>query len=80
MLPLSWFLIGWLILMAIFAIVVLLTITVYLRYGVAYPTTYIASIIFLSVIAIVFISACSYLAGVDWSGSINPFGIKPSLF
>lgn len=81
MLPLSLILIVWLILMAIFALSVLLTVTVYLRYGIAYPTTYIATSVFLGVIALVLLGIGSYLLTVDWSAAINVFGnVRPSLF
>ncbi|MDO8584232.1 MAG: hypothetical protein Q7R83_03590 [bacterium] len=81
MISLSWILIGWLILMAIYALFVLLTITVYLRYGVAYPTTYVATAFFLGVMTFVVIGVGSYFLTVDWSQTINVFGnVRPTLY
>ncbi len=81
MIPLIWLLLGWLVLMAIFAIATLLTVSVYVRYGVAYASTYLASAAFLGVIALVLIVTGLKLLMVDWSSSLNLYsGFNPSLY
>ncbi|MFA6429983.1 MAG: hypothetical protein WCV84_05830 [Patescibacteria group bacterium] len=71
MIPLSWFLIAWLILVAIFALLALFTIAINTRYGFASLGTYSATAIFLLVAVGVILTTGGYLMTVDWSQSLN---------
>jgi hypothetical protein len=65
--PLSIFLVVWLVLLAIFSLVALVSVIQMLRFGVAGPGTYVSTGFFLIVVALVVGSTLLYLTGVDWS-------------
>lgn len=71
MIPLSYFLIAWVILLAIFGVMMLLTLVQMLRHGLPSPWTYITTFIFLIVTAGVVIGSGLYFTGVDWTTTIN---------
>jgi cellulose synthase/poly-beta-1,6-N-acetylglucosamine synthase-like glycosyltransferase len=77
MAPLGYFLIAWLILLAIYAIFVLLTLIQMLRHGLPSPFTYVSTFIFIAVIAAVVLGSGMYFLGVDWNQTVNflPSGI-----
>lgn len=71
MIPLSYFLIGWTILLAIFGVLMLLTLIQMLQHGLPTSSTYISTFIFLIVTASVVLSTAFYLSKVDWSITVN---------
>jgi mannose/fructose/N-acetylgalactosamine-specific phosphotransferase system component IID len=77
MIPLSYFLITWTILLAIFGVVLLLTLVQMLKHGLSRTGTYVSTFIFLVVTAGVVIWTAFYLSSVDWSIGIKviPDGI-----
>jgi hypothetical protein len=70
MIPLSYFLIAWIIGLGIFAFLLLLTLIQTLRHGLPVPSTYVSTFLFLAVIAFVILGVGVHLTTVDWSGSI----------
>jgi len=71
MIPLSYFLIAWIILLAIFGFLLLLTLIQMLRHGLPMPSTYISTFLFLAVIAFVVLGVGGHLTTVDWSQSVS---------
>lgn len=72
MIPLSYFLIGWTILLAFFGVLLLLTLIQMLRHGLSVTATYVSTFIFLIVTAAVVLGTAFYLSSVDWSIGIGP--------
>lgn len=71
MIPLIWFLIVWLVLVAIFTLMAALTAIMNVRYGLTSIGTYVSTAIFLGVIAIVLLAVGSYALTIDWEQSVN---------
>ena len=71
MIPLIWFLIVWLVLVAIFALMATLTAIMNVKYGLTSVGTYVSTAIFLGVIAIVLLAVGSYALTIDWEQSVN---------
>ena len=65
--PLSVFLIVWLVLLAIFSILSLVSVIQMLRFGLAGPGTYVSTALFLVVTAVVVGGTLLALVNVDWS-------------
>ncbi len=71
MIPLWIFLIAWLILMAIYAIMVFISVVQMLRYGISSAMTSFSTIIFLSCIVFVLGGAGLYFLQVDWTQTLT---------
>ena len=71
MIPLIWFLIAWLVLVAIFSVLALVSITVYTRFGLESFGTHALNAIFLIVAVLVILGTAGYLFTVDWSQTFN---------
>lgn len=67
MISLSFFLILWVILLAIYAFLALISVTQMIRFGVASSMTYFSTGIFLAVAIIVVLVTVGYFLTVDWS-------------
>ncbi|MCC6564009.1 hypothetical protein IT087_03895 [Candidatus Uhrbacteria bacterium] len=67
MIPLGYFLIAWLVLVAIFALMAFVTVIMNVRYGLSGLMTYVSTAIFLIVVCAVLFMVGGYLATVDWS-------------
>ncbi len=78
MLPLSYFLLAWIILLAIFGLVALISIMQMLRYGVVGIGTYLSTILFLLVSMVVVLGTGIFLTRVDWTQSMNLYGTLES--
>ena len=78
MIPLTWFLAGWAVLLVIFAFATFLTVAMTIRYGLSCFSTYIATTLFLGVIAFVLFASGGYLLTVDWSQGFSLY--SPSSF
>ena len=78
MLPLSYFLLAWIILLAIFGLVALISIMQMLRYGVVGIGTYLSTILFLLVSMVVVLGTGIFLTRVDWTHSMNLYGTLES--
>ena len=74
MIPLVWLLLAWLVLIGIFALATLLTLTTYLNYGLSSLATYVSTALFLGVVVLVLMGTGSFLLTIDWSQSLNVFG------
>ncbi len=70
MIPLSTFLIAWIVLLAIFGFVLMLTLIQMLRHGLPTTGTYISTFLFLTVIALVILGVGGHLTTVDWTTQI----------
>jgi hypothetical protein len=81
MIPLSYFLIAWATLLAIFGVMMFVTLIQMLRHGLPSLTTYVSTFVFLLVTAGVVIGTSLYLTRVDWSTQIQllPAGSVPFL-
>ena len=71
MIPLGYFLIAWLVLLAINAILTLLTLMQLLRHGLPSSFTYVSTLVFMTVIAVVILGSGFYFMNVDWNVSVN---------
>ena len=71
MIPLGYFLIAWLILLAIHAFLTLFTIMQMLRHGLPSALTYASTFLFVAVIAAVVLGSGIYFMDVDWNNGVN---------
>lgn len=71
MIPLSYFLIAWTVLLAVFGFMTLLTLIQMLRHGLPSLTTYLTTFIFLLVTAGVIIGTALYLSQADLTVNIT---------
>ncbi len=71
MIPLVYFVIAWLALVAVFALMTLVTVLMNVRYGLSGLMTYLSTALFLVVICGVLLGVGSYLITVDWSQDVN---------
>jgi hypothetical protein len=69
--PLSYFLIAWAVLLAFYAVLVLLTLIQALRHGIASPITYISTFVFLVVIVVVVGGCGIFFLNTDWSAGVK---------
>lgn len=74
MFPLFWFLLIWLVLVAIFSFMAGLTAIMNVRYGLTSFGTYVTTAVFLGVIAIVLIAVGGYALTVDWNQNVSLLG------
>lgn len=84
MIPMSFLLLAWLILLGIFVIFAILTIGVHLRFGISNTFTAISAGVFLAVSILVILGTGIYFLQVDWSRdlgivNINTFGTQRSV-
>lgn len=80
MIPFSWLLLGWLVMLGLFGLLALITLFTHVRYGVANMTTYLSTLLFLGVATIALFLTGTYLAQVDWSQSLDLGPTMSSLF
>ncbi len=80
MIPLIWFLFAWLIVMALFVLLTLITLGIFLRFGLSSFTTYAASALFLGGIVAAFVLTGGYLLTVDWTASLDTGAVLASPF
>ncbi|MBU1032989.1 MAG: hypothetical protein ABII13_04420 [Patescibacteria group bacterium] len=78
MIPLSYFLIAWLVLIGIYAVMSFLSLLQLYRFGIAGPGTYTSSVVFLLVSGAVIVGSLIYFLTVDWSLALNLGGIIPA--
>lgn len=71
MIPLVYFVIAWLALIAIFALMTFITVLMNVRYGLSGMLTYLSTALFLTVICGVLLGVGSYLITIDWTQDIN---------
>lgn len=76
MIPMSFLLIAWLILLAIFVLFALLTLAVHMRFGISNAFTATSAGIFLAVSILVILGAGIYFLRVDWSRDIGFFNLN----
>ncbi len=80
MIPFTWLLLAWFVILGIFGLVALITLFTHIRYGVANFTTYFSTFLFLGVTLVVLLAAGTYLTQVDWSQSLDLGPLLNSLF
>ncbi len=71
MIPLSYFLVAWIIFLGIFGVMTTLTLVQMLRYGLSSFWTYASTFIFLVVVVGTLVGLTVYVGGVDWSAPVN---------
>lgn len=74
MIPLYFFVIGWLVLLAIFLIVSAFSILQMMRYGLAHVMTYGTTFAFVAVSVLIVLGTLGYLSTVDLKSSVD-FGL-----
>jgi hypothetical protein len=74
MIPLSYFLLAFLLLLGIYGLMSLLSVMQMVRYGVTGSVTYFSTALFLVVAVIVVLGAGAYLVTVDWQQPLTLFG------
>lgn len=75
MIPLSFFLIAWLIFLGIYGILALVSIMQMVRFGVAGSMTYFSTAIYIVVAFIAIGATAAYLLTVDWNLALDLGGI-----
>jgi hypothetical protein len=73
MIPLGYFVIAWLIFLAIYALVSFFSIAQMMRLGVSGFGTYASTILFLFVIVIAVLGVSSTVLPIDWSAPVHVF-------
>lgn len=78
MISLGLFLILWLVLLAIYAVFVLLTLIQMLRHGLPSPMTYVTTAVFLLMVVGVVVGTGFFLLTVDWTETVHviPAGME----
>lgn len=71
MIPLIYFLFAWLVLVAIFAVLALITVLMNVRFGLSGFVTYAMTAVFLGVVCLVLLSTGGYFLTVDWSQDVS---------
>ncbi|MEO5927740.1 MAG: hypothetical protein ABIO72_03390 [Patescibacteria group bacterium] len=71
MIPLSYFLLAWIVLLAIYALLTLVSVIQMVRFAVASSMTYFSTAVFLIVAVLAIGATCVYLATVDWNLALN---------
>jgi hypothetical protein len=84
MIPMSFLLLAWFILVAIFVLFALLTLAVHIRFGISNALTTISAGIFLGVSIFIIFAAGIYFLQVDWKQNVGfielaPFGTQESV-
>lgn len=74
MIPLTYALIFWLILLGIHALISFVSVVQMIRFSVAGPMVYVSTIGFLAVSLLVILTSGAFLLGVDWTQTID-FGL-----
>ncbi|MEN9557781.1 MAG: hypothetical protein RL141_150 [Candidatus Parcubacteria bacterium] len=77
MIPLFAFLIIWVVLLGVFGVITLLTLSQVLRHGLPASSTYLVTFFFLVVVSTVVVASVLFVSQVDWSTSVAllPSGI-----
>lgn len=75
--PLFFFLIAWLVLVGIFLLTSAITLLMYLRFGLAGSMTFLSTLIFVIISALMLLASANYLASVDWSQSVHIGSLMP---
>lgn len=75
MIPLSTFLIAWLIFLGLYGILALISIMQMVRFGVAGSMTYFSTAIYLVVALIAIGATAAYLMTVDWTLALDLGGV-----
>lgn len=75
MIPLSIFLIAWLVLLGIYGLLALVSIVQMVRFGVAGSMTYFSTVIYVVVAFIAIGATTLYILTVDWSLALDVGGI-----
>jgi hypothetical protein len=84
MIPMSFFLLAWFVLVFIFVIFAILSLAVHMKFGLSTAFTTVSAGIFLGVSILVMAAAGVYILRVDWSrnlgaGQLSPFGTERSV-
>lgn len=81
MVPISYFLIAWIILLSLYLIMAMVSVLQMVRFGIAGFGTYASTTIFIALLVITVVGSGLYFLTVDWSGSLGFFaGISNSPF
>jgi heme A synthase len=71
MIPLIYFLIAWLVFLAIFLILAVISIRQMLKYGLKHPVTEITTAAFVLITVLVVLGTMGYLSGVDLKAGLD---------
>lgn len=74
MIPLSYFLIAWLVFLGLYAIMALISVLQMVRFGIAGSGTYLSTVLFLCASFLIVFGTGWFLIGVDWTQGVNAFG------
>lgn len=65
--PLTFFLLAWLVLVGLFVLASAISLMMYLRFGIAGSMTFLSALLFVGVSGLVLFVTATYLVNVDWS-------------
>lgn len=71
MIPLGYFVIAWLVIVAVFLILAFITVLMQLRFGLSGIFTYLAAALFLGVTFFTLLAVGGYLTTVDWTQTVQ---------
>lgn len=71
MIPLYYFLLAWLVFLAIFLVIAAISILQMLRFGLAHALTEVTTAAFVLISAVVILGTLGYLSGVDFKSSLD---------
>lgn len=74
MIPLYYFLLVWMVFLAVYAVMALLSLIQMLRFGLTGLGTYLSTFVFLAAASGTIICCALYFSTVDWTISVNLFG------
>ncbi len=69
--PLSFFLIAWLVMVGLFLLASAISLMMYLRFGLAGSMTFLSALLFVGVTALVLFMTAGYLINVDWTQTVQ---------
>lgn len=75
MIPLSFFLVAWLVLVAIFGLMSMLTVYMNIKNGITTFGSYVTTAIFLGVSLFVILGVGGYLLTIDWTQTVGLFSM-----
>lgn len=78
MIPISFFLVAWLVLVAIFGLMAMLTVYMNIKNGITTFGSYVTTAIFLGVSLFVILGVGGYVLTIDWTQTISLFSV-PSM-
>lgn len=69
--PLTFFLLAWIVLVGLFLLASAISLMMYLRFGIAGSMTFVSALLFVGVSSLVLFLTAGYLVSVDWTQTVQ---------